>query len=69
MHSNIPITETKQILADIKEHNLIDTQIIIDTHKFVCHHKTELFHQKLMVVFDYNLSILVILLRQRGCLT
>ena len=27
MYSNIPITETKQILADIIEHNPIDTQI------------------------------------------
>ena len=27
MYSNIPITETKQILADIMEHNLIDPQI------------------------------------------
>jgi hypothetical protein len=26
-YSNIPITETKEIVADIKEHNLIDTQI------------------------------------------
>jgi len=27
MYASIPITETKQILADIMEHNLIDTQI------------------------------------------
>jgi hypothetical protein len=27
MYSNIPVTETKQLLADIREHNLIDTQI------------------------------------------
>jgi DNA-directed RNA polymerase subunit H (RpoH/RPB5) len=27
MYSNIPITETKQILADVMEHNLIDAQV------------------------------------------